>query len=108
MKALRSRAVRAVLVAACSLCVVTRGVADEMKAQVVQIAKLEIDPAQLEAYKAALKEEIETALSVEPGVLTLHAMAEKKNPAHVTLLEVYADEDAYKAHLQSPHFLRYK
>src|SRR3954467_10726433 len=108
MKALRSRAVRAVLVAACSLCVVTRGVADEMKAQVVQIAKLEIDSAQLESYRAALKEEVETALRVETGVLTLHAMAEKETPSHITLLEVYADEDAYKAHLQSAHFLRYK
>src|SRR4051812_47179022 len=108
MKALRSRAVRAVLVAACSLCVVTRGVADEMKAQLVQIAKLEIDSAQLESYKAALKEEVETALRVEPGVLALRAMMEKENPAHITLLEVYADEDAYKAHLQSPHFLKYK
>ena len=35
-------------------------------------------------------------------------MMEKENPAHITLLEVYADEDAYKAHLQSPHFLKYK
>jgi quinol monooxygenase YgiN len=79
-----------------------------MNPQVVQLAKLEIDPAQLESYKAALKEEVETALRVEPGVLTPHAMAEKENPAHITLLEVYADSEAYEAHLQSAHFLRYK
>lgn len=79
-----------------------------MKPQIVQLAKLEIDPAQLENYKAALKDEIEMALRVEPGVLRLDAMAEKENPAHITLVEIYADEDAYQAHLQTPHFLKYK
>ena len=76
--------------------------------QIVQLAKLEIDPAQLDAYKAALKEGVETALRIEPGVLTLYAMADTENPTHITLLEIYADEDAYKAHLQTPHFLKYK
>jgi 4-carboxymuconolactone decarboxylase len=76
--------------------------------QIVQLAKLEVDPAQLDAYKAALKQGVETALRVEPGVLRLDAMADKENPAHITLLEVYADEAAYQAHLQAPHFLKYK
>ena len=74
--------------------------------QIVQLAKLQIDPAQLDAYKAALKEGVETALRVEPGVLSLYAMADKENPTHITLVEVYADEDAYKAHLKTAHFLR--
>src|SRR3954471_1247793 len=81
--------------------------AQEVK-QIVQLAKLEVDPAQLDAYKAALKQGVETALRVEPGVLRLDAMADKENPAHITLLEVYADEAAYQAHLQTPHFLKYK
>src|SRR4051812_17155804 len=76
--------------------------------QVVQLAKLEIDPAQLDRYKEALKEGVETALRVEPGVLSLNAMADKQNPSHITLVEVYANEDAYQAHLQTPHFLKYK
>src|SRR4051812_7608397 len=76
--------------------------------QIVQLAKLEIDPAQLDAYKAALKQGVETALRVEPGVLRLDAMAEKENPARITLVEVYADEAAYEAHLQTAHFLKYK
>src|SRR3954454_13273388 len=76
--------------------------------QIVQLAKLEIDPAQLDAYKAALKQGVETALRVEPGVLRLDAVAEKENRARITLVEVYADEAAYQAHLQPPHFLKYK
>lgn len=76
--------------------------------RVVHIAKLEIDPAQLDSYTAALKEHIQTAIKVEPGVLTLHAVADKNNPAHLTVFEIYADTAAYKAHLQSPHFKKYK
>jgi quinol monooxygenase YgiN len=78
------------------------------KDQIVQLAKLEIDPAQLEAYKAALKQGVETALRLEPGVLMLYPMADQKNPAHVTLLEIYANDEAYQAHLQTAHFLKYK
>lgn len=78
------------------------------KEQKVRLAKLIIDLTQLENYKAALTEEIELSLHLEPGVLTLYAVAEKENPTHITILEIYADEDAYKAHLQTPHFIKYK
>ena len=76
--------------------------------QMIRIAKLEIDPLQLESYKVALKAEIETSVRVEPGVLTLYAVYDKNNPAHVTVFEIYADEEAYKLHIQSSHFKKYK
>jgi quinol monooxygenase YgiN len=67
------------------------------KNRVVHLAKLQIDSAQLENYKALLKEGIETAIRVEPGVLTLYAVYEKDRPTHVTVFEIYADTAAYKA-----------
>lgn len=78
------------------------------KNQMVRLAKLIIDSKQLENYKAALKEEIEASVRLEPGVLTLYAVSEKENPTHITILEIYADVDAYKAHIQTPHFIKYK
>jgi 4-carboxymuconolactone decarboxylase len=78
------------------------------KKQMVRLAKIVIDPAQLERYKVALKEEVETSVSKEPGVITLYAVSEKDNPTHITILEIYADTAAYKAHLQTPHFIKYK
>jgi quinol monooxygenase YgiN len=78
------------------------------KGQMVRLAKLVIDSAQLKNYKTLLKEEIETSVRVEPGVLTLYAVAEKDDPTHITILEIYADEASYKAHLQTPHFIKYK
>lgn len=75
---------------------------------VVRMAKLEIDSTQLDQYKAMLKEGVETAVRVEPGVLTLYAVYDKTHPTHVTVFEVYADEAAYEAHLKTAHFLKYK
>ena len=76
--------------------------------KMVRLAKLEIDSAQLENYKVFLKEEIETSVKIEAGVLTLYAVFDKKNPTSLTILEIYADSAAYKAHIQTPHFLKYK
>ena len=75
---------------------------------VVRIAKLQIDSTELEAYKAALKEEIEASVRIEPGVLSLQAVAEKNRPTHITILEIYANADAYRSHLETPHFKKYK
>ena len=76
--------------------------------QMVRLAKLVIDSGQLQNYTTLLKEEIETSVRVEPGVLTLYAVAEKDHPTHITILEIYADSASYKAHLQTPHFIKYK
>ena len=50
--------------------------------QMVRLAKLVIDSTQLENYKAALKQEIETSVRIEPGVKTLYAVSEKDNPPY--------------------------
>jgi len=80
----------------------------QQKNQVVRLAKIQIDPAQLESYKAALKEAIETAVRLEPGVLTYYAVADKNDLAHITILEIYADSAAYQSHIETPHFKKYK
>jgi len=74
----------------------------------VRIAELEIDPTQLDAYKSALREEIETSIRVEPGVLTLYAVSLKEHPEQIRLFESYKDAAAYQSHIQSPHFKTYK
>lgn len=73
-----------------------------------QVATIVVDAAQLNQYQAALKEQAEAAMRSEPGVLMLYAVADKKNPTHITVMERYASETAYQAHLKSPHFLKYK
>lgn len=80
----------------------------QQKNQIVRFAKIQVDPSQLKAYNAALKEQMVTAVNVEPGVLTYYAVADKSDPSHITILEIYADTTAYLAHIQTPHFKKYK
>ncbi|WP_375434948.1 putative quinol monooxygenase [uncultured Hymenobacter sp.] len=87
---------------------VSGSAAAQSPATVVRIAKLHIKPAQLVSYTAALKEEIEVSVRLEPGVLNLYAVADKNDPAALTIFEVYASPEAYKAHLKTPHFKKYK
>ncbi len=90
------------------LCTCGRAPAEKTQGRVVRIAELEIDPAQLENYKAELREEIEASIRLEPGVLTLYAVSLKDNPTSIRIFETYADVDAYRAHIESPHFKKYK
>jgi quinol monooxygenase YgiN len=43
-----------------------------------------------------------------PGALTLSTFLVKGHPAQIRLFEMYADQAAYEAHLNTPHFLKYK
>jgi quinol monooxygenase YgiN len=88
--------------------VISSSVFAQDEKQMVRLAKLVIDSAQLESYNILLKDEIEASVKKEPGVLTLYAISERKKPTHITILEIYASEDAYKKHIQTPHFLKYK
>lgn len=83
-------------------------VSQEIQEQYMQIAEIEIDPSQLEDYKAAVREHIETAVRVEPGVLVLYSVSERDNPTHIRVFEIYASTEAYRAHLEAPHFKKYK
>ena len=84
------------------------GFAQDSKEPYVRVAEIEIDPLQLDAYKAAVKEQIEAAVRLEPGVLALYAVTDKENPARIVVFEMYADVEAYKAHLETAHFKKYK
>jgi hypothetical protein len=59
----------------------------------MRLRELEIYPDQLNAYKAALKEEIESSIRTEPGVLTLYAVSVK---ASVCRLLIEEGQSEYK------------
>src|SRR5918997_1236744 len=75
-----------------------RSSSEDTPHSLVRIAELEIDPSQLESYKALLREEIERSIRLEPGVLTLYAVSLKDNPAQIRIFETYADVAAYNSH----------
>lgn len=73
----------------------------------VRIAEIEIDPGQLQAYEAAVSEEIDDSIRLEPGVLTIYSAALKDRRNHLRFFEIYADETAYRQHIDSLHFKKY-
>ena len=83
-------------------------VAQEADGRYIQVAEIEVDPAQVNAYRAAVQEHIEAAIRKEPGVLVLYAVHEKEDPTRVRVFEIYRDRDAYEAHLGTDHFKKYK
>ena len=80
----------------------------DMKDLMIRISEIEIDFQSLEEYKAILKEEAKASVLLEPGVISIYPMFQKDNPTQVRILEIYANREAYKSHLETPHFLKYK
>ena len=85
-----------------------RASAADINSPYVRIAELEIEPSQLEHFTIATKEVGEISVRIEPGCLVLYAVSEKNNPGRVTVFEIYRDTDAYSAHVQTPHFKKFR
>jgi quinol monooxygenase YgiN len=45
---------------------------------------------------------------VEPGVIAIYAVALKDDPTKRRFFEICANEAAYQAHIDSPHFKKYR
>ena len=75
---------------------------------IVRLSKIEVYPEYLEEYMKYATEVGEVSLRTEPGVLTMYAIREKENPNRITILETYANREAYESHIASEHFQKYK
>ncbi|MDD2967371.1 MAG: putative quinol monooxygenase [Desulfovibrionaceae bacterium] len=73
----------------------------------IRIAQLHIKADQLDAFTAAVKEGMEAALRLEPGVVAIYAVADKNDPTKLMFFEMYVDEKAYQTHRDTPHFQKY-
>ena len=78
---------------------------DEM---MIRISEIEIVPEYLDEYITILKEEAKASMELEPGVISIYPMYQTENPTEIRILEIYADQTAYKSHLETPHFKYYK
>ena len=76
--------------------------------QLVRIAEIEVHPEWLDAYLTAARTVGAESVAKEPGVVCIFPMQQKENPCIIRIVEIYRDEAAYKAHLETPHFRAYK
>ena len=68
--------------------------------------KLRIKPENVESFMGKLAENARGARS-EPGCRTFDVSVDPNDRTSVMLYEVYADEKAFEAHQQTPHFKKY-
>ena len=78
------------------------------KAMLVRIAEIEVNEGYLEEYLAVAHNVGTKSVEIEPGVICIFPMQVKDSPNTIRILEIYRNEEAYQAHLQTPHFLEYK
>jgi 4-carboxymuconolactone decarboxylase len=74
----------------------------------VRLIKMDLDPSRVDNFKALAQRVLLPGIKKEPGVLVMYAVAEKKRPAKLSILEVYASHAAYEMHRNMAHFLQYK
>jgi len=75
---------------------------------IIRISEIGIDSIYLNEYIRILKDESESSVRLEPGVISIYPMFQKENPTEIRILEIYANKEAYESHLQTPHFKIYK
>ena len=77
-------------------------------ALLVRIAEIEVNEGYLEEYLTAAHNVGAESVESEKGVICIFPMQVKDSPNTIRILEIYRDDQAYQAHLQTPHFLEYK
>lgn len=75
---------------------------------IIRLSKIEVYPQYLDEYMEFAVEVGTKSLQSEPGVLTMYALQDKNNPCMITILETYSSQEAYKSHIASEHFQKYK
>jgi len=80
----------------------------QTKDMIIRISEIEIDSNYIKEYNSILQEESRASVRSEAGVIAIYPLYQKGNPVQIRILEIYADRNAYEAHLKTPHFQKYK
>jgi len=87
---------------------VTGSAAAQEAGRYVQVAEIEIDPAHLASYLAAVQEQIEAAIRLKPGCpRALRGGASGQSRTRHRLRDLQ-DAEAYGPHLHTEQFKKYK
>lgn len=85
-----------------------QAVSAKTKDMMIRISEIEIDSNYLDEYNSILKEESRASVLLEAGVIAIYPLYQIENPTQIRILEIYANREAYEAHLKTPHFQEYK
>ena len=90
------------------LIVTYNSVSAQSESMMIRLSEIEINSNYLKEYNAILQEESRASVQLEAGVIAIYPMYQKESPTQIRILEIYANRQAYEAHLKTPHFQKYK
>lgn len=74
----------------------------------VRISEIEVHPQYLEEYLGYAYTVGATSVKEEAGVICIYPMQMKRDSTQIRILEIYASPEAYRHHIKTAHFQKYK
>ncbi len=81
---------------------------DNNNGMIVRISGIEVYPEYLQEYLGYAREVAYDSIKNEKDVISIYPMAIIKDNTQIRILEIYKNQEAYKNHIASPHFKKYK
>ncbi|MFG1400248.1 MULTISPECIES: putative quinol monooxygenase [Roseixanthobacter] len=74
----------------------------------VVIAEFKVKPGKLDAFLALAADDAKSSVQHEPGCQLFDVSVAQDDPETVVFYEVYDDQQAFDAHLRTPHLARFR
>lgn len=66
--------------------------------------QIDLKPEAAAEYKMSILKEVEHAMTMESGIVGFHVWEDDANPNHLSIYEIYRDEEALKFHHAQSYF----
>lgn len=74
----------------------------------VRISEIEVYPEYLDEYMKFALQVGETSVREESGVVAIFPMIQQRDSCQIRIIEIYANQQAYRHHIDTEHFQTYK
>ncbi len=74
----------------------------------IRISEIEVHPQYLKEYLEYAYTVGATSVREEAGVVCIYPMQTKRDSTQIRILEIYASQEAYRHHIKTAHFQKYK
>ncbi len=82
--------------------------ASGLNEMLVRISEIEVYPEYLDEYLEFALTVGATSVREEPGVIAIYPMIQQRDACQIRILEIYANQEAYRSHIATRHFQTYK
>ena len=72
----------------------------------IVVAPIQIKAEHKDAYVQAILDDAKGSVRDEPGCFGFDVLQDSADPNRLWVYEVYKDEDAFKDHVKTPHYLK--